>query len=102
MSARRGSVARWLRHLAVTVEPVLFPVRGPALLKRLHLLGRRHTESAERQDHGPDGDVGLGGFANMSAPRAPNNGRPDVPLSPNPVQHGVKLIARLNYLRKRQ
>jgi hypothetical protein len=60
------------------------------------LLGRRHTESAERQDHGPDGDVGFGCFANMSAPRAPDNRRTDVPLSPNLVQHGVELVAQLN------
>src|ERR1039457_5091783 len=90
MSARRGSSLRWLRRLAAKVEPVLFSVRGPALFERLHLLGRRHTESAERQDHGPDGDVAFGCFANMSAPRAPDYGRTDVPLSPNLVQHGVE------------
>jgi len=96
MSARRGASHRWLRRLAVKVELVLFSVRGPALFEHLHMLGRSHTESAERQDHGTDGDVGLGGFANMSTLRAPDNGRTDMPLSPDPVQHGVKLVAQLN------
>jgi hypothetical protein len=91
-----GSSLRWLGRLALKVEPVLFSVRGPTAFKRLHLLRRRHTESAERQDHGPDSDVGLGSFANMSALRAPDNRRTDVPLSPNAVQDGVKLVAQLN------
>src|ERR1019366_7314253 len=38
----------------------------------------------------------------MSALRAPDYGRTDVPLSPNPVQHGVKLVAQLNQRSKRQ
>lgn len=87
---------RGLRRLAVKVEPVLFSVRGPALFERLHLLGRRHTESAERQDRGPNGDVGFGGLTNMSTPRAPDSGRTDVPLSSDPVKQGVKLVAQLN------
>src|ERR1035441_9669836 len=92
MSACRSfGLRRRLRRLAVEVEPVLFSVCGPALFERLDLVGRRHTEAAERQDHGSDGDVRFGSFADMSTPRALDNGRTDVPLGPNPVQHGVKL-----------
>src|ERR1035441_5260170 len=90
MSTLCGFGPRWrLRLLAIEVEPVLFSVRDPSLFEHLDLLSRRDAEAAERQDHGSDSDVGLGGFANMPAVRARNNARRDVPLSPNPVQHGV-------------
>jgi hypothetical protein len=32
----------------------------------------------------------------MSTPRAPDYGRTDVPLNPNPVQHCVKLVAQFD------
>jgi hypothetical protein len=83
-------------------EPVLFSVRGPALFGHLHLFGRRDAEAPERQDHGPDGDVGFGGFSDMPAPRALNHRRTDVAFRPNPVQHGVRLAAQLNQLGHRQ
>jgi hypothetical protein len=38
----------------------------------------------------------------MSTPRAVDNGRTNVPLSANLVQHGVKLVAQFNYLSKLQ
>ena len=52
----------------------------------------------ERQDHGPEGDVGLGGFANISTPRAPDDGRSDVALRSDAVEHGFELAGQRRQL----
>ena len=102
MRARRSSGPRWLRRLAVKVEPVLFSVRAPALFVRLHLLGWRDTESAERQDHGPYSDVGLGGFADIYVAKmggVPATGPPlDSSWTPKRPPGGFVVCKSLSYL----
>jgi hypothetical protein len=80
---------------------MLFSVCGPALFESLHVLCRRDTEPAERQDHGPDGDVGLAGFANTPAPRATDDRRSDVALRSAAVEHGIEFAGQRYQLLER-
>src|ERR1039457_543369 len=75
---------------------LLFSVRGPTFFKGVYRLGGRDTEPDERQDHGPDSYMRLGAFADMSAPRAFVDGRTDVPLRTNAMQHCIELVAQVN------
>ena len=74
----------------------MFSVRGPTFFKGVYRLGGRDTEPDERQDHGPDSYMRLGAFADMSAPRAFEDGRTDVPLRTNAMQHCIELVAQVN------
>jgi hypothetical protein len=93
MSTRTGAGRRWIQCLATEVEALLFSVRGPTFFKGVYRLGGRDTEPDERQDHGPDSYMRLGAFADMSAPRAFEDGRTDVPLRTNAMQHCIELVA---------
>jgi hypothetical protein len=49
----------------------------------------------------PDGDVGLGGFANTPAPRATDDGRSDVALRSDAVEHGIEFVGQRHQLLER-
>jgi hypothetical protein len=46
--------------------------------------------------------MGFGGFPDMAALWAPDNGGKDVPFRPNPVQHGSQLLAQFDQIGERQ
>ena len=93
MSASRSRDRRRISDLAVEIKPISLPVRRPALFNSCHLFGRRNSETAQRQEHGSDAHIRLGSGPNVPASPARDNRRMDMPFGPDPMKHGVKLIA---------
>ena len=96
-TAYRPDVRR-LRSLSVEVKPVLFPVRCPALVERLHLLHRHDPEPAERGFIARNRHIWLRGRPLVSTLPAANDWSADVPLGANLMKHCVEFASQADDL----
>jgi len=84
------------RPFAIQVEFILFAVSRPPLFESTYGLHGRDTESAQRQNHGSNADMGRRARANVSAVPAPENRRADITLPSKPLKHLLQLVSQRN------
>ena len=81
------------RLFPIHIEVILLPVCRPPLLKVMYLVRRGDTESLKRQDHGTNTNVRRCRRANVSAVRAPEHWRADIPLGSNSLKCRIQIVA---------
>jgi hypothetical protein len=81
-------------NVAVKIECVPYPVRGPFLLQPLRRSWRGESESDGGEDDCANADSGLSGSACAAATSATNERRQDLALGPSPLQNSVQFVAK--------
>ena len=68
---------------------MLEPVFCPPFLHSFELLRTHDLKPVKTEKHGAYTDVRFGAWSNLAALRAFERGRVDLPIGPNPLQHGI-------------